>query len=124
MQTKRIIFIVLGSICLMLGTIGIMLPILPTVPFYLATVFFYANSSKKLHDWFLNTDLYQKHLATFVQTKSMTLKAKIVALGSISLLMLIGFICMKNTIIGRVILTIVWFVHLIYFSFGIKTIVE
>lgn len=124
MQTKRIIFIVLGSICLMLGTIGIMLPILPTVPFYLATVFFYANSSKKLHDWFLNTDLYQKHLATFVQTKSMTLKAKIVALGSISLLMLIGFICMKNTIIGRVILTIVWFAHLIYFSFGIKTIVE
>ena len=124
MHTKRMTFIVLGSIFLALGTIGIVLPILPTVPFYLATVFFYANSSKKLHDWFLSTNLYQKHLATFVQTKSMTLKAKIVALGSISLLMLIGFICMKNTLIGRTILAIVWFAHVIYFIFGIKTISE
>ena len=124
MHTKRMTFIVLGSICLALGTIGIVLPILPTVPFYLATVFFYANSSEKLHNWFLGTNLYQKHLATFVQTKSMTLKAKIVALGSFSLLMLIGFICMKNTLIGRAILAIVWFAHVIYFIFGIKTISE
>ena len=31
----KIIWILLGFICLMLGTLGIVLPILPTVPFYL-----------------------------------------------------------------------------------------
>lgn len=120
-QTKKIFFIGLGSICLALGTIGIFIPILPTVPFYLATAFCYANSSKHLHDWFINTKLYREHLDTFVQKKAMTLKAKIIAMGSISLLMLIGFIMMKNTTIGRIILAIVWFAHLIYFCFGIKT---
>lgn len=40
MKTVRIVFMLLGFICLALGTIGVIIPILPTVPFYLATVFF------------------------------------------------------------------------------------
>ena len=35
----KIFWIVLGFLCLGLGTIGIVLPILPTVPFYMATLF-------------------------------------------------------------------------------------
>ena len=122
MTTKRMIYLGLGSICLGLGTVGIFIPVLPTVPFYLATAFFYAKSSKRLHEWFIHTELYHRHLDTFVEKKAMTLKTKIMALGSISLLMLIGFIMMKETLIGRIILVIVWLAHLVYFTFGIKTI--
>ena len=38
---KRLIkafWIVLGFLCMVLGTVGIVLPILPTVPFYMATL--------------------------------------------------------------------------------------
>lgn len=35
----KIFWIVLGFLCLGFGTIGIVLPILPTVPFYMATLF-------------------------------------------------------------------------------------
>ena len=49
----RILWIILGFISLGLGTVGIALPILPTVPFYLATVFCFAKSLKRLHDWFI-----------------------------------------------------------------------
>ncbi len=38
------IWIVLGFLCLGLGTMGIVLPILPTVPFYMATVFCFAKA--------------------------------------------------------------------------------
>ena len=51
----------------------------------------------------------------------MTLKAKVIAMGSISLLMSIRFIMIMSTTIGRMILAVVWFAHLIYFCFGIKT---
>ena len=54
-------------LCLGLGTIGIVLPILPTIPFYMATLFCFAKSSKKLHDWFIGTNLYKKHLDLYEQ---------------------------------------------------------
>ena len=46
MKLKRLIFLILGFLCLGLGCIGVALPILPTVPFFLLTVFFFANSSQ------------------------------------------------------------------------------
>ena len=67
MKFKKIVFIVLGCICLGLGTVGVFLPILPTTPFYLATLFFFTNSSQRLHDWFVGTKLYKKHLESFVK---------------------------------------------------------
>ena len=67
MKIKKIIFVILGCVSLALGTIGIFLPILPTVPFYLLTLFFFANSSQRLHRWFLGTRLYEKHLAPYIR---------------------------------------------------------
>lgn len=39
MKLKRLIFLIVGCISLGLGCVGIVLPILPTVPFFLLTVF-------------------------------------------------------------------------------------
>ena len=42
---KKAFFVALGCISLALGTIGIALPILPTVPFYLLTAFCFASAA-------------------------------------------------------------------------------
>ncbi len=121
---KRILFVILGCLCLGLGTVGIVLPLLPTVPFYLATVFFFANSSKRLHDWFTGTKMYRKHLESYVKKEGMTVRTKATIMASASLMMGIGFLCMSRVPIGRIVLAVVWVCHIIYFVFMVKTIPE
>ena len=124
MKLKQLIFLIIGCLSLALGCVGIVLPILPTVPFFLVTVFCFANSSQRLHDWFIGTQMYKKHLESFVQKKGMTVRTKATILTSVTALMAVGFVLMlrKGIIVPCVILAVVWVCHLVYFLFGVKTI--
>ncbi|WP_204112588.1 YbaN family protein [Shimia biformata] len=50
----RIVWLVLGLLSVGLALIGIVLPLLPTVPFLLLATFFFARSSERLHYWLLS----------------------------------------------------------------------
>lgn len=124
MKTKFIKYtwIVIGLIFFVIGTIGAFLPMLPSFPFYMITLYCFARSSKKLHNWFVGTKLYKNNIEKIANRKGLLLKQKLKIIFFFTLTMGTGFYFMKNTKIGRIVLFIVWFFHVVYFMFGIKTI--
>ena len=117
----KLLYIVLGCIALGLGAVGTVLPILPTTPLLLVAAFCFARSSEKLNQWFKNTRLYKENLETFVRGQGMTKKAKIRIMLTVTVIIVIAFVAMRNTIIGRICLAVVWLCHVIAFTFFIKT---
>lgn len=121
---KKAFFVALGCISLALGTIGIVLPILPTVPFYLLTAFCFANSSERLHDWFIHTTVYKKYIGSYFRRCGMTKKAKCLLIGTVTAIMVPGFILMDKVPVGRAIMLVVWVGHIFYFGFKVQTITQ
>lgn len=53
-QVIKSIYLLIGSISLVLGALGIFLPLLPTTPFLLLTAYCYSRSSEKFHLWLIH----------------------------------------------------------------------
>jgi uncharacterized membrane protein YbaN (DUF454 family) len=52
--SKRWVFVALGYASLVLGLVGVFLPLLPTTPFVLLAAFFFSKGSERLHRWLIN----------------------------------------------------------------------
>ena len=118
---KRTLFISIGFISLVLGAVGAILPLLPTVPFLLLAAYSFARSSEKLDTWFKGTKLYKNNLESYVKGQGMTTKVKVKIMTLVTILMTIGFIMMDEVPVGRAILFLVWLFHVWYFIFKVKT---
>ncbi|MGI3169772.1 YbaN family protein [Pseudooceanicola sp. C21-150M6] len=49
----RLLWLILGGLSLICGLAGIVLPLVPTVPFMILAAFCFARSSERMHDWML-----------------------------------------------------------------------
>ena len=117
----RYIFLTIGAISFCLGTAGIVLPILPTVPFYMLTLFCLARGSERFHRMFLESSLYQKTVGAYERDKALTLRTKLSILTSVTAIMIIGTYFSRNIPIALIIMSIVWIAHIIALAFIVKT---
>ena len=117
----RYIFLIIGAISFCLGTAGIVLPILPTVPFYMLTLFCLARGSERFHRMFLESRLYKKTVGAYERDKALTLRTKLSILASVTTIMLIGAYFSRNIPVALIIIAIVWIAHVIALLFIVKT---
>lgn len=117
---KKILYVITGCISLIMGLIGIIIPILPTTPFLLLSSFCFFKGSEKLYEWFKNTKIYKKKLEHFIKYRTMTLKQKIIILLTADLMIGTSIIIVKNIYIRILLVGIILFKYY-YFIFRINT---
>lgn len=71
MILKRGLFLLIGCLALGLGLLGIVLPLLPTVPFILLAAFCFARSSERLHQWLMTHPWFADALTQWQQHRAM-----------------------------------------------------
>lgn len=117
----RYIFLTIGAISFVLGTAGIVIPLLPTVPFYMLTLFCLARGSERFHRMFLESSLYQKTVGAYERDKALTLRTKLSILLSVSTIMAIGAYFSQDMLIALIVMAFVWIGHVIALVFIVKT---
>lgn len=83
------IYIVIGTLFLILGIVGIFIPLLPTTPFLLLTAALYFKGSPKLYNRLINNKYIGTYIINYREHKSIPMRMKI---GTLLLLWLsIGY---------------------------------
>lgn len=75
--------IVIGSMALGLGAIGVVLPLLPTTPFLLLAAGAFFRSSPRLYNWVIGNKVFGKLIYNYREHRAIPLKGKILALFSL-----------------------------------------
>ena len=102
---NKIIFIG-GTITLILGIIGIFLPILPTTPFLLLSAAAYAKSSSKFHHWLLNNKILGSYIRNYREGLGMPLKMKFFTLSLLWIMIIIAMIIVPILLVQIMLLII------------------
>ncbi len=69
---KRLFFISIGIISFGLGSIGTLIPVLPTTPFLLLSGFCFARSSNKFYNWLKQQKLYDFYVGDYAEHRAIT----------------------------------------------------
>ncbi|MGB5291478.1 MAG: YbaN family protein [Lysobacterales bacterium] len=80
-------WIALGLLFLLLGGIGVALPLLPTTPFVLLAAACFARSSPRLHNWLLRSQVFGPMLRDWEKNKCVSASVKTLA---VSMMVVVG----------------------------------
>lgn len=105
-----------GHVSLVLGIIGILVPLLPTTPFLLLAAACYMRGSKTLYDWLLSHRILGTYIKNYREGKGISLRLKVVLIILIWISMLFStFFIAENFIMQCILFAIGAIISIIIF---------
>ena len=86
-KALRLLLLVIGWLSVVLGVIGIFLPVLPTTPFLLLAAACFARTSPKFYNWLVGHPRLGKYIVYYLEGKGIPLKAKVYTITLIAISM-------------------------------------
>jgi len=80
---KRLAWLCLGGLCVVLGAIGVIVPLLPTTIFMIIAAYAFARSSPRLHHWLITHRInnWNEHGVISMRAKWMSSLSMILVIG-------------------------------------------
>ena len=88
----KAVYFVIGLLSLVLGGIGLFLPVLPTVPFVILAAFCFARSDPRLEHWLVSHPALGPHIAAWRSSGAISGKGKRAAMIAFGASALIGLV--------------------------------
>ncbi|MFD1337134.1 YbaN family protein [Oceanobacillus iheyensis] len=112
---KKAFLLIIGSISLGLGILGIILPLLPTTPLLLLSAACYIRSSDKLYQWLITNKYVGSYILNYRSGKGIPLKAKIIGVSLLWVSILYTIIFVVPLVIVKILLFLIasyftWFI--------------
>ncbi|XES77410.1 MAG: YbaN family protein [Candidatus Bathyarchaeia archaeon] len=101
---KNALLVAAGTICVCLGAIGIVLPILPTTPFLLLAAACYLRGSERMYHWLLTNRWFGTYIKNYHEGKGMSARGKIFTLTLLWVTILYSALFVVNSWIIQVVL--------------------
>ena len=103
----RSLFFIAGTITLVLGAVGVVLPILPTTPFLLISLACYLKSSERMTHWMLNNKYFGTYIRNYKEGKGIPMKTKLFAISILWITIAFSGIVLVPIFVVQIILFIV-----------------
>ena len=123
-RVVRALYVLGGTISLVLGVIGIFVPGLPTTPFVLLSAALYAKSSEKLYAWLLENKYLSPRIKNYQRQKGVTLKGKYRIIALMMTMVLISSFLIVKILIIRIIIISAGVTGAIVVRFVVPTAIE
>ena len=105
-KIKRGLYFIAGTICLILGIIGIAIPIFPTTPFLLLAAASYFRSSEKAYNWLLRNKVFGNLIKNYREGKGLPIKVRVITIALLWITIVISIIVMQIILVQILLLVI------------------
>ena len=106
-KIKRIFFISLGTIFLGIGSIGIILPILPTTPFLLLAAACYIRGSPRIYQWLISNRVFGEFISNYLKGNGIKQRQKLIAIVSMWLMISITILFFLDNFLLRILFLVI-----------------
>jgi uncharacterized membrane protein YbaN (DUF454 family) len=120
---RKGIYIIVGTLALAIGIIGVFLPVVPTTPLVLLSAACYLRGSEKLHRWILSNPRFGEIIENYESGKGLKRSIKIKAIGLMWIMILISAFYFVDSLIARIAMILISSLVTIYLI-KLPTIIE
>lgn len=101
-RAKRTALVAAGSVAMVIGGIGVVMPILPTTPFVIVAALCFSTSSPRMYGWLTRNRYFGEYIENYREGKGVSRRTKAYALIFLWSMLFVSALIMRNGIVAIV----------------------